>query len=306
MRFRAWTYRRRGGFTIVELLVAISVLSVVVAIVYESFTSVIDSTELARDQAEQLRFRQFLWRHLTETLASVYSDPACMSTEYQFLGADEDGAYGPADTLRFCTSMPMSGPQALPGILKVISYEVTSDYSEDEGATIGKAAIDQTAEDAEERPLMLVIREEPLVLESAENDAEPEEVDLPVSVRKVPVASMDLQFYDGDTDEWRTEWDSVAEGRLPWAVQVRINFQHSEEELQANYQMGINPQDEPDLNLTIPLPSGVGVKDQFMDMNHKRNTGEEDVSKGDLFGKGVDTRKTKGDKSPRQTRGGEE
>lgn len=290
---RYGTYRiGSGGFTIVELLVAISVLSMVVAIVYESFTSVLDSTELARDQAEQLRFRQYLWRNLTENLSSVYSDAACMSTEYQLLGTDKDGASGPADTLRFCTSMPMSGPQALPGVLKVVSYEVTSEYSEDEGATIGKAAIDETAADAEEKPLMLIIREEPLILESAANDQSVEDVNMPVSVRRIPIASMDLQYYDGDADEWRTQWDSLEESRMPWAIQVRINFPRTEEELSADYQAGINPSEEPDLNMTIPLPSGRGVTDQFLDINHKRSTGEEEISKGDLFGKDSKSKKS--------------
>ncbi len=287
---------RRAGFTIIELLVAVSVLSVVVGIVYESFSSVLDSTEMAREESEKTRFKQVLWRHLSENLGSVYSDAACISPEYQLLGTDKEGPFGPADTLRFCTSLTMPGSTALPGVLKVITYDLTNEYSNTEDATVGQVAIDKKPGDRD-REYMLVIREEPLVLESAEKDSSITDVDFPVSERKIPIASMDILYYDGDQDEWLKDWDSLAEGRMPWAIQVNINFMRTEEELAMDSQSGINPLEEPDLNLTIGIPSGVGVIDQFMDLNMKRNTVEMEDSNGDLFGKGVQTGKTKTNKN---------
>jgi prepilin-type N-terminal cleavage/methylation domain-containing protein len=294
--------KRACGFTILELLVAVSVLTVVVGIVYESFASVLDSTEMARAQAEQLRFRQFLWRHLNQNVASAYSDAACMSPEYQFLGTDQEGPTGPADSLRFCTSLPMDGPNALPGVLKVVSYEVTGGSdAEGGGSMLGAASIDQGAEDATQGTV-LIIREEPLLLESGEMDSVPAEMDYPVNELKIPIASMDLQYYDGNADEWLPEWDSITEGRMPWAVQIKINFQRTEEEAEADAQSGINSAEEPDLNLTIPFPAGGGVVDQFMDVNHRRNTVMTDTaSDNDLFGKGVDTKTKNSDKKNKKS-----
>lgn len=295
MRNRLTTYAaRRHGFTIIELLVAVTVLSVVVGIVYESFSSVLDSTEMAREESEKIRFKQVLWRHLTENLGSIYSDAACISPEYELLGTDKEGAFGPADTLRFCTSLLMPGSTALPGVLKVVTYDLTNEYSTDEDGTLGQVAIDQKPGE-ENQEWMLVITEEPLVLESAESDTAVTDVEFPISERKIPIASMDILYYDGDQDEWMKDWDSLAEGRMPWAIQVNINFMRTEEELMAETEAGINLEEEPDLNLTIGVPSGVGVLDQFLDINMRRSTIEDENSSGDLFGKGV---QTEGGKKP--------
>ena len=107
MTNRALHKRGRRGFTLLELLVSILVLTVLTAIVYSSFRSVADTTAMARQGAEDLRFRQFLWRNIQTNLNSIYIDPACVSPEYQFLGTDEQGAFGPADAVRFCTALPI-------------------------------------------------------------------------------------------------------------------------------------------------------------------------------------------------------
>ena len=140
---RAYTSARSpAGFTMLELLIAVLVLSILVTIVYLCFASVLDTAEAARANAEVLRFRQFLWRSFTTNLASIYADPGCVSAEYQFLGANEDGYLGPADTLRFCTVLPMAGPKSLPGVLRVVEYAILDTAEMEEGGTLGEYDID--------------------------------------------------------------------------------------------------------------------------------------------------------------------
>ena len=252
-----------------ELLIAVLVLSILVTIVYLCFASVLDTAEAARANAEVLRFRQFLWRSFTTNLASIYADPGCVSAEYQFLGANEDGYLGPADTLRFCTVLPMAGPKSLPGVLRVVEYAILDTAEMEEGGTLGEYDIDVSQ--AEDRGgIVLSIREEPLVLESSGAEADLEEADIEGIERHVPIASMDIEFYDGNTDEWLEEWDSIALGRMPWAVHIRINFARTDEEMDAINAAGINLDEEPDMDLTFALPIGMGVLEQFIDANHKR------------------------------------
>ena len=47
-----------GGFTLLELLISMCVLSVILGIVYSAFQSVADTSELARARAERLRLKQ--------------------------------------------------------------------------------------------------------------------------------------------------------------------------------------------------------------------------------------------------------
>ena len=87
----------KSGFTLLELLIAMTVLVAIVGIVYSSFSSVTMTMGLARVDAERLRFRQILWRSFSQNLQSVYVDAACLQPEYGFIGENKDSGFGPAD-----------------------------------------------------------------------------------------------------------------------------------------------------------------------------------------------------------------
>jgi prepilin-type N-terminal cleavage/methylation domain-containing protein len=282
-----WTPNRiSGGFTMLELLVAMTVLTVVVSIVYVSLTTVLDTAEVARDSAEQIRFRQYIWRSFSENLTAVYSDAACQSPEYQLIGTNVDGPYGPADALRFCTSLPLSGPQALPGLLRVVTYE-TSELSEAEEES--EMALVDTMTGEARQGLTLIIREEPLVLEDVTDSTRREDArasastqlsfqqdlsELPPPVeRRIPIGSIDITYFNPDTKEWDEEWDSMAQARIPWAIRVRINFSRTESQLRADMAAGIDLREHPDMDMTIAIPMGAGVYAEFIDQNHVRATG---------------------------------
>jgi len=257
-----------------ELLISVTILSIIVGIVYSSLVSVTDTAAAARDSNETLRFRQFLWRSFSENLAAVYSDPACEVAGYQLVGENESGPYGPADSLRFCTSLPLSGPGSLPGVMRVVSYRVEEASAEDAGAdTGGNFAIDKT-EAAQDQGLYLFVSEMPLVLEDQDFDPEMSDISQSGMEYQVPIASMDIMYYDAETEEWVEDWDSMAQARLPWAVHIMINFARSEEDVAADYQAGVNPEDSADLDMMIALPMGAGVVEPFLDLNHQRESSD--------------------------------
>jgi type II secretory pathway pseudopilin PulG len=256
-----------------ELLISITILSVIVAIIYASLVTVTDTAEAARANNETLRFRQFLWRSFSTNLTSVYVDPACEVAGYQFVGEDETGPSGPADVLRFCTSLPLSGPWSLPGVMRVVTYEVMEAYEAEGESSGGGFSIDASADEAGSG-LYLVVREQPLMLEDQDFDPDMEAAGQTGIERKVPIASMDILYYDAELEEWAEKWDSMAQARLPWAVRIMINFARSEDEAAADYQAGINPLESADLDMTIALPLGAGVVEPFFDLNHQRQSGE--------------------------------
>jgi prepilin-type N-terminal cleavage/methylation domain-containing protein len=273
--------RKNSGFTMIEVLVAIVVLVLMVSMVYASFVSVTDTTMYARESADNLRFRQYIWRSFSENLAAVYSDAGCEQQLYQFLGEDEDGPLGPGDKLRFVTSLPMPGSTALPGLLKVVTYEVV-EPGDGEGESYNALAIDEDGY-SEREEMMLQITEAPLVRE--ENDVELDEDTMEENqrIRQIPIATFDVLYYDPEEEDWVDDWDSLDIKRLPWAVHVKVNLARSEEELQAQYAQGVDPDEEPDLDMRFALPMGAGVVAPWRDLNHVSSETMQDADGDSIF-----------------------
>lgn len=270
--------RSTAGFTLIEIMVAMTILVVLVGGVYACFVSVADTADIARTATEQLRVEQYLWKHFSENLGSISPNP---SGEYALVGEDDSGAFGPADTLRFTTSLPMSGARALPGIEKTVEYYV-DDPSSGEAGGFKTFAIDEDLAAEDTPSVTLFITERPLVLlgedESGDSfkagagagagaDTDTEEGPWE---REVPIRSINFEYYDGASEEWVEDWNSDETGLLPWAIKVQVNLAKSESQLAMDADAGINPQEDFDLEMTVVLPAGAGVLGEFLDPNHYR------------------------------------
>ena len=62
---------RQRGFTLVEILIAIAILSIAVMLVFQSFVSVTTTTDLARTEAAHLREREYIRRSFAENLQGM-------------------------------------------------------------------------------------------------------------------------------------------------------------------------------------------------------------------------------------------
>ncbi len=274
---RATGRGRQGGFSLMELLIAVCVLAMITGIVYSGMISVTDTAAIARGRAERLRLKQFVARQFRSAISTVYIDSARQQPELAFAGYAEQGPFGPAASLQFCSAEPMGGSHGLPGMRKTISYSVGE--GGDEAAEALLWGSDEPVEQ-----MTLSIMETPLVLsepgsgeeEGTRQSAEEffgsffDDGGSLSAERSVPVRSLNFMYYDGETQEWVEEWDSMLEGRMPWAVRVMVNFPRSEEELDSDYSLGINPEENPDLDMTVVLPMSAGTFEPFLDPNHQR------------------------------------
>lgn len=266
------TAGRRGqsGFTLIEIMVAMVLLVILVSAVYTCFVSVADTAEIARASADELRVQQLLWKHFTENISAVIPNP---NGEYALVGEDESGTYGPSDTLRFSTELPMGGAKSLPGIVKKVEYHVDDPSVGEEGG-FQKFAIDDAPVE-EKEAVTLFISESPLVLfgesEGGElfeaEDAGEDEIKWE---REVPIRSLNFQYYDGTAEEWVDEWNSDETGFLPWAIRVQVNLAKTEGQMAEEASMGVNPLEDYDLDVTVVLSAGAGVLSEFEDPNHFR------------------------------------
>lgn len=284
----------RRGFTLLEVLVAMSILVVIVAVVYASFASVTDTITVSRVRTEELRLRQFLERSLRTNLTSVYVDRRFEQQVFQFVGVNDENTVGPRDSLRFVSTNQLMGGFALPGDFKEVRYEV---FGGEEGRVrLGAdrerieeyAQFDETPDQAK-----LEATETPLLASNAQAvDAETGNIDvtqnnnttqdIPVYQApswSVPVRTLDITYYDGT--QWVEEWDSQMIGSLPWCVRVRINFARTDAEIQAEIDQNIDIVENPDFELVVPIPLSLGQITDGRSLAALEEAGEEGEGTGE-------------------------
>ena len=264
----------KRGFTLLELLIAISILVVIVAVVYASFASVTDTMAVARVRTEEMRLRQFLERSFRTNLTSVYVDRGFEQQVFQFVGVNDETRDGPCDSLRFVSTNALMGGRALPGDFKEVRYEPLGGAESFEGLDLAADKDDdaQHKYDADPQQRKLEATETPLLASNAQAvDAESGNLDVTQSTGKdplaptyeapsweVPIRTIDFAYYDGE--QWVEEWDSMEQGRLPWCVRVSINFARTEEEIARETEQHIDIVESPDFEVVVPIPIAVGLQ----------------------------------------------
>lgn len=261
---------RVRGFTLLELLIAMTILAVLAAVVYATLSSILNATDSARAETMELRLREFLVDSITTNLSTLYVDPFYQQEVFQFVGKDEEGPHGPADALRFCSTAPLAGAPAMPGDIKEVRYEVLSETPEDSGLDL--AVTEEEAErgvvpEGTEAYRMLQAMETPLLganVQQVDADAGyfvPDESYKSPSWT-LPIRSMNIRYFDGT--DWVDDWDSMELRRIPWCVEIKINFARTQAQLEADASQQYDPEEDPDLTLVVPIPVAHGTDENTL------------------------------------------
>lgn len=274
---------RRSGFTLLELLIAISVLVVIVAIVYACLMTTTDSVEHMRVSAEEMRLRQALARNLVANFSAAYLGPSGGNQQGmgQLWGVDDEVAGDPCDTVRFASTAPLLGAASLPGDVKYVEYVVADSEEVDtrrryedipeaerlgrklnitEAAGFGSSApgtgeFQEAGSSTETGTQAKRASRHRLARDTQSDESESMEQESPRL--EVPVRSLNFSYYDGR--EWLDEWDSAAMGRLPWCVHVKINFAKTDRQLAEDKEAGVRVEEDPDFDMVIPIAAGIGL-----------------------------------------------
>jgi len=266
---------------LMEMVLALAIIVIMTAIVYSSLNSVVNSTAMARAAAEETRLRQFLARSFETNFRSVYLDRTSEQAAFQFVGVNDESRDGPMDSVRFCSSAPLMGGMSLPGDIKEVRYEVIKSEDTEMGLDLDDGNIEEDELGEPLESAMLEAVEMPLLagnvgqLEDSRDglnslgglnnqsglSEEMDDLAMDTSYEaphwSVPVRSMDIQYFDGS--EWLDEWDSLQFGRAPWCVHIRINFAKTEQQLKEEASKRFDEIDDPDFEVVVPIPSGMGV-----------------------------------------------
>lgn len=185
---------RRAGFTLLEILVALGILGVIVAIVSASLRGAADVQAAADRRTDLVHAARTAVDRVVQDATSAFVRPArgAGTTSVDFVLEDRDLEGVPRDRVTFATfARPLGGAGDRAGDTALVEYElVVSD---------------------DRRDWVLVRRQSPRLDPEALATA-------PGDIVAERVVGFDVRVYDGK--EWKKEWRERA--RLPAAVEVVV------------------------------------------------------------------------------------
>ncbi|HEY3418476.1 MAG TPA: prepilin-type N-terminal cleavage/methylation domain-containing protein [Armatimonadota bacterium] len=198
MSTRSGRKGRLRGFTIIEILVAMSIFVLFVSSVYGAFRQANKSTVGTEERAEVYQTARVLIEKINRELRSAYQPRT--ATTSSLVGEDTEGdpTAPQFDKLTFITTAhSMTTGEEPAGDVCQVQYLI--------------------GQDADENPLGLYMVENPHPGLEPDNEVrDPQEVsDL--------VVGMNCKYLDPDTDEWVDDWTDRPQ--LPKAVRVELALQ---------------------------------------------------------------------------------
>ena len=188
-----------NGFTVAEILVALSLTGLVLGVLYGSYSTVVSSTRNYRRVSDTYQSARVVLTNLSRELTGAYQ-PALVEEGLMFQGQEEWFQGRRLDRLSFVTTTSARGAEDETGY---DSFELSyfAGYGNQEGLLLARRAPyfnpEEPFETGEERII-------------AEN-----------------LRSMAFEFYDGL--EWKNGWNPMEETRLPLAVRITIGLGESED-----------------------------------------------------------------------------
>ena len=209
--------QHRGGFTLLEVIAAVIIASVIVLSLYSSVRIAFKTRSRLNESVDAHRFVQSTIERIRADIVGIApADGVLFDT---FEGTNEIGSGGSnADSLRFVTNAD-SGSISYDD-LDLSSRGMAAYDDRDEGSVSADVyEVEYVVEriDGTDRLLRRVTRN---LL--AQVEVEPEEQVLAPDVRE-----LNFRYYDGT--DWYDEWDSTQrDNGLPLAIEVRLNVAHND------------------------------------------------------------------------------
>ncbi len=195
-RFRVPSFGLRPspqGFTLVEILIALSLLGLVVAAIYSSWTAILRATKVGLEAAASVQRARIAVRMLEDSLGSAHAFAA--NPQYYSFVAENGREASLSFVTRLAKDFPRSG--------KFGDFDVRR--------------VTFSVESAPDGGQQLVLRQQPLLMEKMDVD----EQEHPIVLAK-NVQDFELQFYSGQSRQWLDDW--VQTNQLPQLVRVTLRL----------------------------------------------------------------------------------
>ena len=186
--------RRNSGiaFTLVEILIAIGIFSMVLAAIYSTWTAILRSSKVGLEAAAAVQRARIAGRTIEETLGSVQSF-ALNQNYYAFVAEN-----GSEATLSFVSRLSPSFPRS------------------GKFAGLDVRRVTFSLESAPDGGRQLVLRQNPLLM-----DMDKDEKNYPLVLAK-NVKEFKTEFWDNRLQDWIDEWKQT--NQLPTLVKVTLSL----------------------------------------------------------------------------------
>jgi general secretion pathway protein J len=186
-----------NGFTLLEVMLAMAILTVIMTVIYASFSSAGRNVEQAETSRDRTDLARTLIAKMSDDIANAYYNPAMKEAIF----------YGKKSTT-------VDNEPRFDGIaLTALTNWRKPDSKETDLWEVG-----YRFETAPEGQGQVLVRREKRDLDK---DRTPLEggTDMIITDR---IKELRLRYYDGTTSTWKEEWDTRTQGRLPKAVEIRL------------------------------------------------------------------------------------
>lgn len=211
--------RRGSGFTLIEILVALAIFTLVVTALYAGWTTLIRASKTALEVAAQTQRQRVAIRTIEEALTAARSFAADLS-HYGFVAENGDQA-----TLSFVARLPKSFPRS---------------------GRFGDLDVRRVAFSLEAGPnstRQLVLRQTPILM-----DFDQDEQNHPIVLAR-NVRALVLEFWDPRTGDWLQEWTQT--NTLPKLVRVTLRFAA----VDSRQRVVSSPATEEEVTRVVAIPS---------------------------------------------------
>jgi type II secretion system protein J len=203
MKTRARKIHFAAAFTLIEVMIAISIFTLVMVAIYSSWSAIMRGSRTGLKAAAEVQRSRIAMRALEESLSSavMYVDNA----KYYHFSTDTSGDHA---YITFVARLPMSFPGS--GLFQDQDLRRVTFFVKDGN---------------------LMLAQSP-VLEATKKIGEP------YTIALAPNVSMfDMEFYDGVANKWFAEW--ISTNQLPRMVRVALAFGKNNQNLRRPENMTI-------------------------------------------------------------------
>lgn len=191
---------RENGFTLIEILVAFSIVTILMGILYGTFRATTDTAEHIENNADPYRISRIVFYQITKDLAMFNQETPIAGTTPQ--SAPSETSFGSRRLLGENRSRFLEGsnyPDDTIAFLSLSAPPVLRGFSESDRAEIAYSLSDQS-----------LIREAKFRDKSVPNEV------------GESVLGFNLRYFNGKKQEWADEWDSRVTDGIPLAMEVTL------------------------------------------------------------------------------------
>ncbi|MCA9022665.1 MAG: prepilin-type N-terminal cleavage/methylation domain-containing protein, partial [Planctomycetaceae bacterium] len=250
--------RKPAGFTLLEVILAIGLTSLLLAAIYSALDLYWKYTTIGHQQVERAQIARAVFQKITHDLHSVTYQQKIAEEEDASSSSGEDeevveiqvtspddaytagniGVYGDAQSLVLHTSRPArpallisqnssngSSASSQSDLLSV-SYFLAVAGSEGLQGAVGDRFRD-AAGTAKGTQGLARLEGDRLAMSKADESADLEQLAQQSQLLAPEISSLQFQYFDGT--DWLEAWDSIEYGTVPQAVKVTIAFQNEGE-----------------------------------------------------------------------------